>query len=130
MYNFEDFFLIGEELSKTDDESHAHPATNRDYYALFGESRKYLIEIRGKKYLKSKNRIHKKVCDALRFSKDSTEEYVGKILYILKTARGFADYDWNEKETAYFKEILIQAQKEVPNGLESLKYLKNKYKSN
>ena len=130
LYDFEEFYKIGEELSKIDDEAHARSSINRDYYALFGESRRYLVEVRGKKYLKSKKRIHKKVCDALRFSRDPTEEYIGKILYMLKTARGFADYDWNEKDVDYFKEMLIQAQKEVPNGLESLKYLNNKYNNN
>lgn len=84
MYDFGEFFQIGEELSQKNDEAHIRSAINRDYYALFGESRKYLVEIRGKKYLTSKNGIHTKVCNALMFSKDSTEKYVGNILFNLK----------------------------------------------
>lgn len=127
MYDFKEFYNIGEELSRSNDEAHIRSAINREYYALFGESRKYLVEVRGKKYLKTKKGIHKKVCDTLRFSKDTTEKYIGNILYNLKKVRGFADYDWDEKDTKYFKKMLIQTQKEVPNGLTSLEYLNNKY---
>ena len=41
MYNFEEFYEIGEELSQYEDEAHIRSTINRDYYALFGESRKY-----------------------------------------------------------------------------------------
>lgn len=54
MYDFEEFYEIGKELSAIDDESHIRSAINRNYYALFGESRKYLVEIRKKKILKQK----------------------------------------------------------------------------
>ena len=128
MYNFEEFYQIGEELSQQNDEAHIRSAINRDYYALFGESRKYLVEIRGKKYLTTKNGIPTKVCNALMFSKDSTEKYVGNILFNLKKARGYADYDWNKKDIIYFRKMLTQSRKEVPNGLTSLKYLNKKYK--
>lgn len=62
------------------------------------------------------------------FSKDSTEKYVGNILFNLKKARGYADYDWNKKDIIYFRKMLTPSRKEVPNGLTSLKYLNKKYK--
>lgn len=130
MYDFEEFYNIGEELSKIDDEAHIRSAINRDYYALFGESRKYLVEVKGKKYLKTKIGIHTKVCDTLRNSKDPTEKYIGGILLYLKKARGFADYDWNKKDMHYFEKILIQSRKDVPEGLDSLKYLIKKHSNN
>lgn len=130
MFDFEKFHNIGEELYKTDDEAHIRSALNRDYYSLFGESRKYLVEVRKKKYLKSKKGIHTKVCNALRNSKDPTENYIGDILNYLKNVRGFADYDWDKKDKSYFKNILNQSPKDVSDGLESLEYLNNKHKNN
>lgn len=127
MYNFEEFYEIGEELSQKDDEAHVRSAINRDYYALFGESRTYLVEIRGKVYLTTKKGIHGKVCNALMSSPDPTERYVGDILLNLIEIRGFADYDWKEKDINYFKKVLPRIKEDVKNGLESLEYLKNKY---
>lgn len=127
MYDFKEFYGIGEELSQTNDEAHIRSAINRDYYALFGESRKYLVEVRGKKYLTTRNGVHTKVCNALRFSKDPSEKYVGDILFNLKKVRGHADYDWNEKNIDYFKKSLFQTRNDVQNGLESLEYLNRKY---
>ena len=124
MYNFEEFYDVWEELSNTKDEAHIRSAINRDYYALFGESRKYLIEVRKKKYLKTKIGIHTKVCNALRYSNDSTEKYIGDILFNLMEIRGFADYDWKEKDYNYFKKVFPKLKEDVKKGLESLKYLK------
>ena len=127
MYNFEELFQIDNELSKTEDEAHIRSAINRDYYSLFGESRKYLVEIKNKEYLKTKIGIHTKVCDALRYSKNPTEKYIGDILYNLIEIRGFADYDWKEKDINYFKKVFPKVKEDVEKGLESLEYLKNKY---
>lgn len=127
MYEFEEFFDIGEELSLSNDEAHVRSAINRDYYALFGESRKYLVEIRKKEYLKTKIGIHTKVCNALRYSNDSTEKYIGDILFNLIEIRGFADYDWKEKDFNYFKKVFPKIKADVQKGLESLEFLKNKY---
>lgn len=127
MYDFEEFYKIGEELSKTDDESHIRSAINRKYYSLFGKSRTYLIENENKNYLKTKIGIHTKVCDALRYSDDPTEKYIGDILFSLIEIRWFADYDWKEKDFKYFKKIFPIVKENVKNGLESLEYLKNKY---
>lgn len=106
MYDFEEFYAIGEELSQTDDEAHVRSAINRDYYALFGESRKYLVEVRGKKYLTTKIGIHTKVSNALINSDDSTEKYVGKLLQKSKKRKEFADYDWKEYDYEYYKQSL------------------------
>ena len=130
MYDFEEFFKIGEELSNTYDEAHVRSAINRDYYALFGESRKYLVEVRNKKYLKTKKGIHGKVCNALINSKDSTEEFIGNLLFKLIPLRGLADYDWEDGNYEYFKRIFPQVRICVKNGLESIEYLNNKYKDN
>ena len=130
MYDFNEFYKIGNELSLKDDEAHIRSAINRDYYALFGESRKYLVEVRGKKYLTTKNGVHTKVCNGLRFSKDPSEKYVGDILFHLKKVRGHADYDWTEKNIDYFKKSLVQTRNDVQNGLESLEYLNRKYANN
>lgn len=127
MYNFEEFYQIGEELSQQNDEAHIRSAINRDYYALFGESRKYLVEIRGKKYLTNKNGIHTKVCNALMDSDDLTERYVGEILLELKKIRGKADYDWKNHDYKYFKKIYEKVEKDAIKGLESIKYLNRKY---
>ena len=120
-------FDIGKELSKMDDEAHIRSAINRNYYALFGESRKYLVEIRKKKYLKTKNGIHGKVCNTLMYSNDLTENYLGNILFNLIEIRGFADYDWKDKDYNYFKKVLPGIKEDVKKGLESIEYLKDKY---
>ena len=83
MYDFNEFYELGEELAQVNDEVHIRTAINRDYYALFGESRRYLVEIRGKTYLTTKKGVHWKVCNTLMNSTDPTEEYIGKILYKL-----------------------------------------------
>ena len=127
MYDFKEFFDIGKELSKMDDEAHIRSAINRNYYALFGESRKYLVEIRKKKYLKTKNGIHGKVCNTLMYSNDLTENYLGNILFNLIEIRGFADYDWKDKDYNYFKKVLPGIKEDVKKGLESIEYLKDKY---
>ena len=130
MYNFEEFYEIGEELAQSDDEAHIRSAINRNYYALFGESRRYLVEVKGKKYIKTKKGIHGKVCNALLASKDPTEEYIGELLLDLMKIRGFADYDWKNKDINYFKKVLPKLKKDVCDGLKSLKYLNRKYKKN
>lgn len=130
MYDFKEFYQLGEELAQTNDEVHIRTTINRDYYALFGESRRYLVEIRGKKYLKSKKRIHGKVCNTLMNSNDSTEEYIGKILFKLIPIRGSADYDWKDYDLEHFKTSLPIIRKKVKEGLESLEYLNEKYKNN
>ena len=127
MYDFKEFFDIGKDLSKMDDEAHIRSAINRNYYALFGESRKYLVEIRKKKYLKTKNGIHGKVCNTLMYSNDLTENYLGNILFNLIEIRGFADYDWKDKDYNYFKKVLPGIKEDVKKGLESIEYLKDKY---
>ena len=127
MYNFKEFYDIAEELNQTDDESHIRSAINRNYYSLFGESRKYLVEVKGKTYLTTKRGIHGKVCGTLMNSKDPTEKYIGQILLNLIEIRGFADYDWKEKDSNYFKAIQPKVKEDVEKGLESLEYLKNKY---
>lgn len=58
----------------------------------------YLVEVKRKNYLKTKIGIHTKVCNELMRSNDPTENYVGNLLLKLKAARGYADYDWNEKK--------------------------------
>ena len=127
MYDFKEFFDIGKDLSKMDDEAHIRSAINRNYYALFGESRKYLVEIIKKKYLKTKNGIHGKVCNTLMYSNDLTENYLGNILFNLIEIRGFADYDWKDKDYNYFKKVLPGIKEDVKKGLESIEYLKDKY---
>ena len=130
MYDFKEFYDVGCELSLTDDEAHIRSAINRNYYALFGESRRYLVEVKRKNYLKTKIGIHTKVCNELMRSNDPTENYVGNLLFKLKAARGYADYDWNEKNIDYFRKTLLKIQKDVPNGLESLGFLNRKYSKN
>jgi len=106
MYDFEEFYQIGEELPQIEDEAHIRSAINRDYYSLFGESRRYLVEVKGKKYLETKIEIHTKFCDTLRYSDDLTEKYIGDTLFSLIEIRGFADYDWKEQDFKYFKKLL------------------------
>ena len=130
MYDFKEFYDVGEELSQKDDEAHIRSAINRDYYALFGESRRYLVEVRKKKHLKTKKGIHGKVCNALISSRDPTENYIGELLLDLMKIRGFADYDWKNKNMTYFKKVFQKLQKDVHDGLESLEYLTKKYKNN
>lgn len=60
MYNFEEFYKIGKELSQREDEAHLRSAINRDYYSLFGESRRYLVEVKGKNILKLKKEFMEK----------------------------------------------------------------------
>lgn len=125
MYDFKEFYEIGEELSQIDDEAHIRSAINRDYYALFGESRKYLVEVKGKTYLTTKKGIHTKVCNALRYSNNSTEKYIGDLLFYLIEIRGFADYDWKEKNLDYFEKVFPKLKEDVKKGLDSLNYLEH-----
>lgn len=94
---------------------------------LFLENRKYLVEVRKKRHLETKKGIHGKVCGILLSSNDSTEQYVGGLLLTLIEIRGFADYDWKEKNSTYFRTVLPKVKKDVKDGLESLEYLKDKY---
>lgn len=130
MYDFNEFYEIGEELGLNDDEGHIRSAINRDYYALFGESRKYLVEVKGKIHLTTKKGIHGKVCGTLMNSNDPTEEYVGKMLFKLIPIRGAVDYEWKDYDFNYIKDIFPQIQKNVKKGLESIEYLNNKYNNN
>ncbi len=130
MYNFKEFYDVGEELAEKEDEAHIQSAINRDYYALFGESRKYLVEVRKKTHLKTKKKIHGKVCNALLSSKDPTEKYIGQLLLKSMNRRGFADYNWKNKDYDYFKKSLSKIQEYCQKGLESLDYLNQKYNEN
>lgn len=127
MYDFKEFYDVGEELAQTGDEAHIRSAINRDYYALFGESRKYLVEVRKKKYLTTKKGIHGKVCNTLLASSDPTEKYLGKMLFKLIPIRGQVDYDWKNYNFEDIKNAFPQIQNEVKKGLESLEYLNDKY---
>lgn len=125
MFSFEKFYDVGEYISQKDGEEYDRAAISRYYYSIFGCSRLYLIFILGEYDFQKGTDVHKRICNRLKESNDSTEHALGLTLDKLRQIRNFADYDWYEKDESFFEKKLMYVKKESKIGLEQLNALKN-----
>lgn len=125
MFQWEEFREIANELLNNSQEAYLRCATSRNYYAVFGSTREYLIDIMHKYELEDGNNIHKRVYDELIKSHDMNEVHLAKCLNFLRIARNHADYDKFDECPKYFEEKLDKIIKKTNDAFESLEALKN-----
>lgn len=125
MFDFRKLKDVAEYLASKEGEEYDRSAISRYYYALFGSARIYLILVLGELEFVMGRNVHRRICDRLIYSSDSTEHSLGITLDKLRQIRNFADYDWETKDSSYFEEKLDFVKKESRIGLEQIEALKN-----
>lgn len=125
MFDFSKFNDVGDYLSKIDSEENNRSAISRYYYSVFGSVRMYLVLIMQEFEFTNNHDVHSRICDRMIDSKDNTESEIGEILDDLREIRNYADYDWENYDSIYFKKILIKARKNSKSAIEQLNALEN-----
>lgn len=123
MFDFRKVNNVADFISQRDDEEFNRSAISRYYYSLFCCARVYLIFVMNESQFAKGNDIHKKVCERLTSSNDSTEVSLGKRLDALRQLRNRADYHWLE-DPSFFKKRVAFASKESKSGLGEVQALK------
>ena len=105
MFDFSDYYDVGEYLVLINNEAHIRSGISRYYYSGFGYARLYLInEMNEYEYI-SRHEIHKRVCERLMESKNDTESSIGEKLNELRIIRNEADYDWKLDRDYFLKKL-------------------------
>lgn len=125
MFDFRKVSDVADYLAKKDGEEYNCSAISRYYYSLFCCVRLYLIMIMHEGEFAHGNDVHRRICDRLKDSNDSTEYSLGKILDKLRQLRNLSDYDWNNTDPDFFSNKLSFVQKESQIGFHQLNALKN-----
>ena len=124
MFDFSKFCEIGDILAQIDDEAYIRSAIGRYYYSILCCARIYLVEIKNEYEFRSKHNIHRKICDYLMSSKNDTEQSIGEILDELREIRGYADYDWENKNYVFFASQLNDTKRNTKLVLDQINALK------
>lgn len=124
MFDFSNYFDVGEYLVLINNEGNIRSGISRYYYSGFGYARLYLINTLNEYEFVSGYEIHRKVCERLMNSKNPTEASIGEKLNELRIIRNDADYDWN-LGIDYFNRKLASVQKKCLEIIEQIDSLKN-----
>lgn len=125
MFDFRKVRDVADYLDLMEGEEYDRSAISRYYYSLFGCTRLYLVLIMQEtEFLYGKD-VHRRICDRLKQSDNPTENALGRILDDLRDIRNYADYDWDEVDSSFFKKRLNFVKKESKMGLDQINALKN-----
>ena len=124
MFDFRKVSDVANYLAQMDGEEYDRSAISRYYYSLFGCVRMYLVLILGEANFEYGKDIHRRICNRLIDSDDSTEHSLGKTLEKLRQLRNMSDYDWVNKDSDFFKNKLEFVRKESKMGLEQVNSLR------
>lgn len=107
MFDWIKFVLLANQLLEDDNEESIRSAISRLYYGFFGISRRYLINVKNKNYLRRKdNMIHYTAYKELLNSTDVNENQIAQILNKLRLVRNNADYDDVFHSKEFFENFL------------------------
>lgn len=125
MFDWIKFVMLARILLDSNDEEYIRSGISRYYYGAFGVIRRYLINVKGKYYLKSQSSdVHKDIIDELRLSRDTTENKLSELFNKLRKARNEADYD-GELDINYFKKFLKDNDKDLEIISDAIEYFEN-----
>ncbi len=124
MFDFRKVWQVANHLARENGEEYNRSAISRYYYSLFCCARLYLLLIMHEYEFGYGKNVHNRVCNRLKNSNDFTEHSLGKRLEKLRELRNFADYDWNIKDSEFFRKNLNFAKNESKRGLEQIDALK------
>ena len=125
MFDWKRFIVLGKMLCDIETEESIRTAIGRLYYGIFGIVRRYLINVKHKYYLEEYGaKVHKQVSNALKHSKDSTEQELSEILNRLRVFRNHADYD-DEYDKKFFSEFLFENKEDLEIAIDIANHFKN-----
>lgn len=124
MFDFSNYYDVGDYLANISEEAYIRSGISRYYYSGFCSVRNYLVETMGETEFNNGYNIHKRICDRLIDSEDDTEVSIGEKLGDLKELRNYADYDWSI-DFDFFMVNLISVQRDSEIILEQVQALKN-----
>jgi hypothetical protein len=120
--------LVGDELSKTDDEAHLRSAFGRYYYAPYCSTKYYLINLGQTKYFGPAG-SHINLINELQDSPDDNESDLGELLEKLFFQRVKADYLLERNgeiyDEEYFRNDLPTVKSQSNEALNLVSILKN-----
>lgn len=124
MFDWKKFVVLAYLLIENGNEESIRSGISRLYYGFFGISRRYLINVKNKEYLRSKSGdIHFNVYTELLNSNDLTENEIAFILNKLRLIRNNADYDdCSRYGKEFFDNFLEANEKELVIAFEALEY--------
>lgn len=119
------FVILALVLLNSDDEEYVRSGISRYYYGVFGIIRRYLINVKGKYYLKSQSSdVHKNIFIELQSSDDTTEKEISDLFNKLRKVRNEADYN-AEVNIVHFKKFLKDYNKDLEIITDAIEYFKN-----
>ena len=119
------FVILALVLLNSDDEEYVRSGISRYYYGVFGIIRRYLINVKGKYYLKSQSSdVHKNIFIELQSSDDATENEISDLFNKLRKARNEADYN-GEVNIVHFKKFLKDYNKDLEIITDAIEYFEN-----
>lgn len=118
------FVILALVLLNSDDEEYVRSGISRYYYGVFGIIRRYLINVKGKYYLKSQSSdVHKNIFIELQSSDDTTENEISDLFNKLRKVRNEADYN-AEVNIVHFKKFLKDYNKDLEIITDAIEYFK------
>ncbi|MBQ6345526.1 MAG: hypothetical protein IJI96_05370 [Methanobrevibacter sp.] len=125
MFDWMKFVILALVLLNSDDEEYVRSGISRYYYGVFGIIRRYLINVKGKYYLKSQSSdVHKNIFIELQSSDDTTENEISDLFNKLRKVRNEADYN-AEVNIVHFKKFLKDYNKDLEIITDAIEYFKN-----
>ena len=125
MFDWMKFVILALVLLNSDDEEYVRSGISRYYYGVFGIIRRYLINVKGKYYLKSQSSdVHKNIFIELQSSDDTTENEISDLFNKLRKVRSEADYN-AEVNIVHFKKFLKDYNKDLEIITDAIEYFKN-----
>ena len=125
MFDWMKFVILALVLLNSDDEEYVRSGISRYYYGVFGIIRRYLINVKGKYYLKSQSSdVHKNIFIELQSSDDATENEISDLFNKLRKARNEADYN-GEVNIVHFKKFLKDYNKDLEIITDAIEYFEN-----
>ena len=123
MFDWMKFVILA--LLNSDDEEYVRSGISRYYYGVFGIIRRYLINVKGKYYLKSQSSdVHKNIFIEHQSSDDTTENEISDLFNKLRKVRNEADYN-AEVNIVHFKKFLKDYNKDLEIITDAIEYFKN-----
>ncbi len=123
IFDWLDFKEVGDDLSKSSEESYVRGAITMYYYAVFSAIRDYLINVKHQFQFNDRRKIHKRLWEFLLDSSNDNANEIGNFLFKVRSVRNHANYD-SQYDLEYFLEELKNIRINIENVVSSVEYLR------